>query len=933
VNNWQIMAPHAQVGFKASDSVHVFEKELKKLPGVKPKGAGWMVPGNAIKVVAGLCERYHVDLAFAKWQIAPAQTATWEEAEAQLKQGGEVREFVLDGFLTTYQKDAIAFAWYKLGVHFWHPTGCLTGDAELIVNRGGKAFRISLAALCHKFHGGGSDGGSGTRTWDPDIPTRTASAVDGHLRLNTVVDVFETGEKEVFEVRVGEKVLRATADHRFLTPDGFKRLEELNPGDSVCMKGTKSRRTKAAKPYYRMRGAKNHPHAVVVESPRSDTWCKERRYKPGYVEKSYRVPEHRLLAEAGLNKLSLPDFLRVVRSGELGGLRFLDPAEWAVHHKNEDSTDNRPENLEVMTHPAHRAYHRAEAPQRGLYSVDVGVIKSVTAVGVEKTYDVTMKSPHNNYVANGFVVHNSGKTLSGVITGLSVPGPLIIVTRAASRLQYGREVERFTHLKPYVVRPDGERRGLMTVQGQTWVDFFKEKMPELGKAALVAEEWKKAKAAHGVTVRRGSDLADYLKTCREDQQRPVVVVGWEALTLHLPALQKLGAGSVIFDELHQGKNAKRWEVVPLADLEGSMDTLRKQDREAKKLGGFIKDTEEGRKMFVPVMNRAAAAAALARATYKRIGTTATPIKDRIRDLWSQLDVIEPNAWGNKTTWEDRHADRRPGAYGGYDTTGTSNIPELNDRLDGITHILKYEDTHRHLPPKRRQSVYLAPEDQCRPTGGFAKERKDASKRGATALLEVGLAEAASRKRPAVVGLVEDHVSSKQKVVLFTARRRDCEALGKSIRSAKAVKKGEVTVWVAHGGNTQDDRDEIIREYMAHPGPCVLVGTGPAFGESLNIHDTDAAFFVMLPYTPGQLRQWEGRFCRLGQKRPVVIYYVIAEGTVDEHMAAILIDKLPAVEKVVDDTELAEARGALSGIDPNESDEAFAASVLADLDYG
>ncbi len=650
MNNWQIMAPHAQVGFKASDSVHVFEKELKKLPGVKPKGAGWMVPGNALKVVASLCERYHVDIAFAKWQIPPAQGATWEEVEAQLAQGGEVREFVLDGFLTTYQKDAIAFGWYKLGAHYWHPTG-------------------------------------------------------------------------------------------------------------------------------------------------------------------------------------------------------------------------------------------------------------------------------------------SGKTLTGILVALVAPGPMIIVTRAASRLQYGREVERFTNLKPYVVRPDGERRGLMTVQGQTWVDFFKEKMPELGKAALVAEAWKKAKAAHGVTVQRGSDLDDYMKECRENQQRPVIVVGWEALTLHLPKLQKLGAGSVIFDELHQGKNAKRWEVVPLADLEGSMDTLRKQDREAKKLGGFIKDTEEGRKMFVPVMNRAAAAAALARTTYKRIGTTATPIKDRIRDLWSQLDVIEPNAWGNKTTWENRHADRRPGAYGGYDTTGTSNIPELNDRLDGITHILKYEDTHRHLPPKRRQSVYLAPEDQCRPTGGFAKERKDAAKRGATALLEVGLAEAASRKRPAVVGLVEDHVSSKQKVVLFTARRRDCEALGKSIRSAKTVKKDEVTVWVAHGGNTQDDRDEIIREYMAHPGPCVLVGTGPAFGESLNIHDTDAAFFVMLPYTPGQLRQWEGRFCRLGQQRPVVIYYVIAEGTVDEHMAAILIDKLPAVEKVVDDTELAEARGALSGIDPNESDEEFAQRILADLDFG
>jgi SNF2 family DNA or RNA helicase len=200
------------------------------------------------------------------------------------------------------------------------------------------------------------------------------------------------------------------------------------------------------------------------------------------------------------------------------------------------------------------------------------------------------------------------------------------------------------------------------------------------------------------------------------------------------------------------------------------------------------------------------------------------------------------------------------------------------------------------------------------------------------VLEVGLAEAASRKRPAVIGIIEDHLGSAQKVVVFTGRRRDCEALGKSIRNAKGVKASNAEVWVAHGGDSHKVRDEIIRDYMAHPGPCVLVGTGPAFGESLNIHDTDAALFVMLPYTPGQLRQWEGRFCRLGQARPCIIYYIVAEGTVDEHMAAILIDKLPAVVKVVEDTELGEAAQPLAGIDPNETDEEFAESVLGCLDW-
>lgn len=655
MNNWEVMAPCAQVGFKPSAATASLHKEMAKIPGVKQRGAGWQVPGNAVKIVAELCDRLEVPLAYAKWQRDPASAVPWDDIHRSLVRGGEVREFVLDGFLTPFQTDALSFGWAKSGIHYWHPTG-------------------------------------------------------------------------------------------------------------------------------------------------------------------------------------------------------------------------------------------------------------------------------------------SGKTLTGILAALSTGGPVVIVTRAASRLQFGREVARFTHLKPYVVRPEGERHGLMTVNGQTWVDFFKAQMPVLGKAARVAEAWGEAKVAHGVLVKKGSSLVDYLKACTRARRRPVVIVGWEALPLHLKALKSLGATAVVFDELHQGKNSKRWDVVPLEDPEGVTDGellghIRRQTAEAKKAGGFIKDTDEGRKMFLPVMNRAAAAAELSRCVMKRIGTTATPIKDRVRDLWSQLDVIEPNAWGAKTTWENRHCDRKPGTYGGYDTRGSSNLPELKIRLEPIAHILNYEDTHRHLPAKRRQSIYLAPEDQCRPTGGFAKERRDAKKRGPTAMLECGLAEAASRKRPAVIGLVEDHVGSKQKVVLFTGRRRDCDALGKSIRASKLVKAKEVTVWCAHGGTSQQERDEIIQEYMAHPGPCVLVGTGPAFGESLNIHDTDAAFFVMLPYTPGQLRQWEGRFCRLGQVRPVIIYYVIAEGTVDEHMAAILIDKLPAVEKVVDDTELGAAKGVLAGFDPNETEEEFARSVLADLDFG
>lgn len=487
----------------------------------------------------------------------------------------------------------------------------------------------------------------------------------------------------------------------------------------------------------------------------------------------------------------------------------------------------------------------------------------------------------------------AGKTLTAILWALLRQGPVVIVTRAASRLQQAREVERFTHLRPFVIRPKG-RKGGKTVE-------------------------------------------EYLA---EDIDRHIVILAWESLVSNISMLEALRPGTVVFDESHRGKSPKRWQAVPLPEP-GEMEPheqilfYAQQEREAKSLGGFIPEEDSarhgidmGRTMIVPVPNISTAASRLSKAAQRVCATTATPIKDRVRDLWAQLDLVEPFAWGSASCWMQRYADARPNPFGGMDTRGSSNLDELADRLEGITHRVDYRDTHRHLPKKRRQSVYIAPEDQCRPSAGFPAELRAAAKRGATAILEVRIAQSASRKERAVLGLVEDHVSSGHKLCIFTGRRRDVDRMGETIGKQALIKKKGVKVWAAHGGASPIVRQQVVDDYMAHPGPCILVGTGDAFGESLNLQDTDAALFVQLPYTPGALRQWEGRFCRLGQKRPVVIYYVIAEDTVDEHVADILISKLGAVERVSKDTELAEAEEVLGGM---ENEEEIMDSILSKME--
>ena len=370
----------------------------------------------------------------------------------------------------------------------------------------------------------------------------------------------------------------------------------------------------------------------------------------------------------------------------------------------------------------------------------------------------------------------------------------------------------------------------------------------------------------------------------------VVILSWAVLQGWADALLRWargGALSIVWDELHKGKSWKRKERLVARD---------------------------GSRYHTWLDNRAAAAAKLAEAATRRLGLTATPVRDRRSDLWAQLDLLEPSAWGSNWDWIHRYCAARTGDFGGIDASGISNCGELKNRLGMITHVVTYEEMTQHLPPKRRQLVYLGKDDQSRPAG-FKEDMKAAAKRGAQALFEMKLLEAASRKRAWIAETVKDAVENGQKVTVFTGRRKDCEALAKMIRT----KLKKHPVWSGHGGDSTQVRDELVSKYAAMEDPCAFIGTTDAFGEAVDgLQNTDLVVFGLLPWTPGQVTQAEGRFSRHGSKRAVTIMYTVAEGTVDEHVADLLLEKLEQVVATLDDQESEGIAHTLGGVEDEET---------------
>jgi hypothetical protein len=372
-----------------------------------------------------------------------------------------------------------------------------------------------------------------------------------------------------------------------------------------------------------------------------------------------------------------------------------------------------------------------------------------------------------------------------------------------------------------------------------------------------------------------------------------LIGGWETIPYWYEEIlawykRNPGTRKVIWDEIHKAKMWQRTEK------------------------GVDPDT--GEFVYRDLENISSTAGKIAREVDLRFGLTATPIPNDLSDLWSPLDITQPNCWGTNWDFVHRYCGAQPGKHGGVDTSGKTNQAELNVRLKEVWSIVQKKEAMKTLPPLRRQLTYLRHVDQSRPEG-FTRDMAHAARSGKQALFEMQLAESAARKRAWVIDVVTESVLAGQKVTVFTGRRKDAERLGDAI--GKAL-KGKAKTWWAHGETSAADRQAILDAYQACSAGA-FIATGDAFGESVDgLQCTDLALFVMLPYTPRQIIQWEGRFHRWGMKSSVLIEYVIAEGTVDEHVADLLLNKLELVGEILDDADVRGIGGALARAD--EEDE-------------
>lgn len=251
-----------------------------------------------------------------------------------------------------------------------------------------------------------------------------------------------------------------------------------------------------------------------------------------------------------------------------------------------------------------------------------------------------------------------------------------------------------------------------------------------------------------------------------------------------------------------------------------------------------------------------------------------------------------------------------GGYGGYEIIGYKNLELLKNEIDEYSLRKTKEEVLKDLPKKNVINEYVSLDDAHRIFYNKIKEGvKDEclkitlSKNNILALT-TRLRQATacpsllttdnikSSKIERCVDLVEQIVNTHNKVVIFSTFKEPVYQLKKLLDAYNPL--------IGTGDMKDEDVSTNIDKFQKDDKYKVFIGTISKCGTGVTL--TAASYMIMIdtPFTASSTEQAEDRIYRIGTTKPVFIYHLICEDTIDERVAKIIATKGAISDYLVDD---------------------------------
>jgi len=293
------------------------------------------------------------------------------------------------------------------------PPGCLAANTIINIRRGkrnsGRPVTIQLAY--YKFNKLDIPQWLGANyPWRGDHPALIMSLQKDVIMYHEIEQIINSGFKELYKVSTANgRSICVTKKHPFRIPTiysckiqnhhQFLPLYQLKPGNKILCKSNK----------YSKKGKQKNKKRNIVYSVQyhPNAWnhfISGKNYK--------RITLAKAIYEAFLNNISLEVFIRIIRhnKNKADKLKYL-PKDIILHHYDEDQLNDDLYNLRLVSKKEHDRNHgKYNIRNFGYFYPAEDTITSIESIGIGQTYDIVMKPPWHNYVAQEFIVHNTGKT-------------------------------------------------------------------------------------------------------------------------------------------------------------------------------------------------------------------------------------------------------------------------------------------------------------------------------------------------------------------------------------------------------------------------------------------------------------------------------------------------------------------------------------------